>query len=191
MENRVQFLLNPNCLQIRVLVSYLWKTFYSWSSFAVQKLLPNMSMMEPAPEASVCAPRGLWCWELCSFMIDRAIVLVIHTGTLHPWPCARPSKLSQTFHPVIVPAYKVEGEDLDSANQSVEMFPEGRVSWGLSVIKFRYGAGAGPVAQWLSSRAPLQRPRVSWVWILGTDMAPLIKPCWGSVPHGTTRGTHN
>ena len=37
--------------------------------------------------------------------------------------------------------------------------------------------GAGPVAKWLSSHAPLRRSRVSPVWILGTDMAPLIRPC--------------
>ena len=36
--------------------------------------------------------------------------------------------------------------------------------------------GAGPVAEWLSSRALLQRPRVSSVWILGPDMAPPIRP---------------
>ena len=36
--------------------------------------------------------------------------------------------------------------------------------------------GAGPVAEWLSSRAPLWRPRVSPVRILGADMAPLIRP---------------
>ena len=50
---------------------------------------------------------------------------------------------------------------------------------------------AGPVAVWLSLHAPLWRPRVSPVQILGTDMAPLIKPCWGGVPHATTRRTHN
>ena len=33
---------------------------------------------------------------------------------------------------------------------------------------------AGPVAEWLSSHAPLQRPRVQ---ILGADMAPLVRPC--------------
>ena len=37
--------------------------------------------------------------------------------------------------------------------------------------------GAGPVAEWVSSRTPLWRPRVSLVWILGADMAPLIRPC--------------
>uniref|UniRef100_A0A9L0R703 Uncharacterized protein n=1 Tax=Equus caballus TaxID=9796 RepID=A0A9L0R703_HORSE len=35
---------------------------------------------------------------------------------------------------------------------------------------------AGPVAEWLSSRAPLERPRVSLVWILGVDMAPVVRP---------------
>ena len=55
----------------------------------------------------------------------------------------------------------------------------------------RIGIGASPAAQWLSSCAPLRRPRVSPVWILGTDMAPLIKPCWGGVPHATTGRTHN
>ena len=34
--------------------------------------------------------------------------------------------------------------------------------------------GAGSVAKWLSSRSPLQRPRVQ---ILGVDMAPLVRPC--------------
>ena len=34
-------------------------------------------------------------------------------------------------------------------------------------------SGAGPVAEWLSSCAPLWRPRVLPVWILGADMAPL------------------
>ena len=29
------------------------------------------------------------------------------------------------------------------------------------------------------------------VWILGTDMALLIKPCSGRVPHSTTRRTYN
>ena len=51
--------------------------------------------------------------------------------------------------------------------------------------------GASPVAEWLSSPAPLQQPRVLLVQILGTDMAPLIRPCWGSVPRATTRRTHN
>ena len=37
--------------------------------------------------------------------------------------------------------------------------------------------GAGPVAEWLSSRAPLQWPRVVPVRILGADTALLIKPC--------------
>ena len=51
--------------------------------------------------------------------------------------------------------------------------------------------GTGPMAKWLSSHALLRRPRVLWVWILGVDMAPLIRPCWGGVPHSTTRGTHH
>ena len=49
--------------------------------------------------------------------------------------------------------------------------------------------GAGPVAEWLSSPTPLRRPRVSPVWILGADVAPLIGPCWDGVPHSTTRYT--
>ena len=47
---------------------------------------------------------------------------------------------------------------------------------------------AGSVAEWLSSRALLRRPRVQ---ILGVDMAPLIRPCWGGVPHPTTRRSCN
>ena len=34
-------------------------------------------------------------------------------------------------------------------------------------------------------------PRVLPVQILGADTAPLFRPCWGGVPHSTTRGTHN
>ena len=41
---------------------------------------------------------------------------------------------------------------------------------------FRSLDGAGPVPQWLSSRAPLQGASVSLVRILGADMALLIKP---------------
>lgn len=38
-------------------------------------------------------------------------------------------------------------------------------------------SGAGPVAKWLSSHAPLLQPRVSQVQTLGKDLAPLIRPC--------------
>ena len=47
------------------------------------------------------------------------------------------------------------------------------------------------MAEWLSSRAPLRRPRVLLVQILGADMALLIRPHWGGVPCATTRRTHN
>ena len=40
-----------------------------------------------------------------------------------------------------------------------------------------FRGGAGPLSEWLSSRAPLWQPRVLLVQILGTDLAPLIKPC--------------
>ena len=36
---------------------------------------------------------------------------------------------------------------------------------------------SSPVAEWLSSCALLQWPRVSQIWILGMDMTLLIKPC--------------
>ena len=47
------------------------------------------------------------------------------------------------------------------------------------------------MAEWLSSHAPFGRPRVLLVQILGADTAPLIRPHRGSVPHATTRRTHN
>ena len=37
--------------------------------------------------------------------------------------------------------------------------------------------GASPMAEWLSSCAPLPQPRASPVRILGADMAPLVRPC--------------
>ena len=46
-------------------------------------------------------------------------------------------------------------------------------------------------AQWSSSCALFWRPRVSPVRVLGVDMALLIGSCWGSIPHATTRRTHN
>ena len=49
-------------------------------------------------------------------------------------------------------------------------------------------SGAGPVAEGLSSPAPLRRLRVR---ILGVDMALLVRSRWGGVPHATTRRTHN
>ena len=36
---------------------------------------------------------------------------------------------------------------------------------------------ADPVAEWLSLHAPLQRPRVTLVQILGADLASLIRLC--------------
>ena len=48
--------------------------------------------------------------------------------------------------------------------------------------------GASPVPEWLSSNPLLWLPRVSRVWIPSIDMTLLIRPCWGSVPHSTTRG---
>ena len=47
------------------------------------------------------------------------------------------------------------------------------------------------MAKWLGSCALLHRPRVSPVRVLGTDMASLVRPCWGSVPHATTGRTYN
>ena len=37
--------------------------------------------------------------------------------------------------------------------------------------------GAGPAAEWLSSCAPLWQPWVSLVWIVGTGLASLMRPC--------------
>ena len=47
------------------------------------------------------------------------------------------------------------------------------------------------MAEWLSSHASLLWPRVLPVWILGADRALLIRPCWGGIPHATTRRNHN
>ena len=50
------------------------------------------------------------------------------------------------------------------------------MDWKKQVLKMGL-SGAGPVAEWLSLRAPLRWPRVSLVRILGADMAPLVRPC--------------
>ena len=53
--------------------------------------------------------------------------------------------------------------------------------------KKKEGKGASPVAEWLSSHAPLQWPRVSQVRSLGRDMVPLIGPR----RYATGRGPYN
>ena len=50
---------------------------------------------------------------------------------------------------------------------------------------------AGPRAKWLSSHTLLQQPRVLLVWILGADIALIIRPCGCGNPHATARRTHN
>ena len=67
------------------------------------------------------------------------------------------------------------------------------VSSGLIFLKNKKKGigGADPLAKWWSSCARLQWPGVSPVWILGVDMAPLIKSYWRGIPHSTTRGGHN
>ena len=55
----------------------------------------------------------------------------------------------------------------------------------------KYSLGAGPMAEWLGYFALLRWPGVLLVQILGAAVAPLIRPCWGGVPHSTARGTHN
>ena len=55
----------------------------------------------------------------------------------------------------------------------------------------RAGVEVGPVAKWLTSHALPQRPRVSPLRVLGTDTTPLIRPCWGGIPHSTTKRTYN
>ena len=47
----------------------------------------------------------------------------------------------------------------------------------LSVILLNVSSGAGPMAEWLSLDDLLWWPRVSWIWILGTDLALLLRPC--------------
>ena len=53
--------------------------------------------------------------------------------------------------------------------------------------------GAGPLDEWLSSCAPLQRPRVSPIWILGADMVPLVTlrrcPTWHNQRHSQLEHT--
>ena len=43
------------------------------------------------------------------------------------------------------------------------------------------------MAEWLGLHALLQQPGVSPVRIQDKDMALLLRPCWGGVPHATTR----
>ena len=64
---------------------------------------------------------------------------------------------------------------LKKSSQSKNKNHKSAMSWRPSdkFVLRRRESGAGSVAEWLSSRASLRRPRV---WILGTDMAPLVRP---------------
>ena len=48
--------------------------------------------------------------------------------------------------------------------------------------------GTSPMAEWFKLMAPLWKPRVLPVQILGVDKAPLIRPCQGGIPHATLEG---
>ena len=64
----------------------------------------------------------------------------------------------------------------------------------IKILKFYISKsilGVGPVAEWLGPCTPFWQPKFLPVWILAADMSPLIKPCWGSIPHGTTGRTCN
>ena len=66
------------------------------------------------------------------------------------------------------------------------------VSNHIFILLSKYNSyGVCPVAERLSSCTLLWWPRVSLVWIPGTDLALLIKLCWGSIPHSRTRRTYN
>ena len=80
----------------------------------------------------------------------------------------------------------------EKLHQEVPQKPTSKNSSGaFGVLAKAVFLGAGPVAEWLSSRTPLRWPRVSRVRILGADVAALVKPFWGGVPRNATRGTHN
>ena len=70
--------------------------------------------------------------------------------------------------------------DLDlrlwDGEQESTFCPPPRGSSGHTLGNLLKTPGATPVAEWLSLHALLQQPRVLLVWILGADMAPLIRP---------------
>ena len=70
-------------------------------------------------------------------------------------------------------------------------FVENASRWLLMVARKKLRNRADPVTKWLSSCTPLRWPRVFLIRILGADMAPLIRPRYGGVPHATTRRIHN
>ena len=50
-------------------------------------------------------------------------------------------------------------------------------------LKKKKKIGASPVAEWLSSCAPLWQPRVREFGSCAQTCTALIKPCWDSIPH--------
>ena len=88
------------------------------------------------------------------FVQDPSLVLP-HLGR---WNC-----LSSLYKSVRLPTIIVLSEAADPQPKS-------------RLIKITI-IGASPVAEWLSSCAPLRQPRVSPVRILGANMAPFIRPC--------------
>ena len=68
----------------------------------------------------------------------------------------------------------------------VAVLKEGASS--LTLFPLRGGVGTGPVAAKFMHTTSVAQG--SPVWILGVDIAPLIKPCSGGIPHGRTKRTY-
>ena len=69
--------------------------------------------------------------------------------------------------------YVVSANDVNAREATVpeaSLFPS-------EILIIKSPSGAGPVAVWLGSRAPLRRPRVLLVQIPGAEVALLIQPC--------------
>ena len=113
-------------------------------------------------------------------------------------PCTRPWKSCSSFHRRNQLGLQTPAQTLCSANTFLSTWcalawssSQGQVATAPdpsrhTPLKGRQqgllqdkngGAGAGPVAEWLSSHALLGRPRVSQVRILDADLALLIRPC--------------
>ena len=152
--------------------------------------LPSPSRAEATRQAPSVWPQDFWSpymllripksFCLCGLYLLIFIVLEIRTEkffkNLWGWPSGIVVKFSVLCFNGLGSQVRIPGADLYHSSAMLWQRPTRKIE-----------GGASPVAEWLSSCAPLWWPGVLLVQILGMDMAPLTRPCSGGVPRATTR----
>ena len=142
---------------------------HSISNKTLMRILQQYAKKVPAENCANCGtlplPTISFLWSVSFSLPPLLLILPFHSLLLFP---SHTSSLLYTHHKLSRGSQQHPWAPLSFSNKTETV--------------------AGSMAEWLSSRAPLRRPRVH---ILSVDMALLVRPHWGGVPHPTTRRTCN